>query len=138
MRCFVDTNILLYSVSIHPEELEKQQLAAKILTQEKCVFSVQVLQEFYVQATRPSRARSATHEEAVGLIEAWLRYPVQDLTIEVFLYALQLKERFRFSYWDCAIISAASFAGCERLYSEDMQHDQVVSGIKIVNPFARL
>jgi predicted nucleic acid-binding protein len=137
MKCFIDTNILLYSVSIHPEEFEKQQLAARILKREKCVFSVQVLQEFYVQATRPTRARRATHEEAYGLVEAWWRYPVQDLTIEVFKHALQLKERFGFSYWDCAIISAAHFSGCQLLYSEDMQHDQVVSGIKIVNPFAR-
>jgi predicted nucleic acid-binding protein len=136
MTCFIDTNILLYSVSIHPEEFEKQQISTAILKREKCVFSVQVFQEFYVQATRPSRARPASHAEALGLIEAWWRYPVQDMTLDVFRLALELKEQFRFSYWDCAIVAAASVAKCRVLYTEDLQHGQIINGIKVVNPFA--
>lgn len=135
MRCFIDTNILLYSISIHPEEFEKQQIAEKILMQTACVLSVQVLQEFHVQATRRSRLRPATHEEASGLIESWLRFPVQDLTVDVFRHALELKQRFLFSYWDCAILAAARASACEILYSEDLQHGQVVAGIKVINPF---
>ena len=58
---FVDTNILLYAISTHPSEAEKNQKARAILSGSDLVFSVQVLQEFYVQATRPTRTDPLTH-----------------------------------------------------------------------------
>ena len=74
---FVDTNILLYAVSTAPEEESKRRVALSLLDSELAL-SVQVLQEFYVQATRSGRRDRLTHEQAVLLIESFLlRFRVQ-------------------------------------------------------------
>jgi len=67
---FADTNVLLYSVSTVPEEAAKARMAQALLASRDIAISVQVLQEFYVQATRASRAEALTHDEAMGFIRA--------------------------------------------------------------------
>jgi predicted nucleic acid-binding protein len=53
------------------------------------------------------------------------------------LRASRLRSQQAFSYWDSLIVSAALEAGCTLLYSEDMQHGQLVEGqLRIINPFA--
>ncbi len=52
---FVDTNVLLYAISRDPEEQGKAERANDLLAARHVALSVQVLQEFYVQATRDSR-----------------------------------------------------------------------------------
>ena len=58
---FVDTNILLYAISRDPAERDKAKHASDILAQRELALSVQVLQEFYVQATRPTRPDPLPH-----------------------------------------------------------------------------
>ena len=132
---FLDTNILLYAISPHPAEAEKRSVADALLNQDDGALSVQVLQEFYVQATRPSRAGRLPHDLAVGLLRAWARFPVQETTMALVEAALEIEAAHGFSYWDSAIIAAARALGCPRLYSEDMSHGRVVAGVTIVNPF---
>ena len=132
---FLDTNILLYAISPHPAEAEKRSVADALLNQDDGALSVQVLQEFYVQATRPSRAGRLPHGLAVGLLRAWARFPVQETTMLLVEAALEIKAAHGFSYWDSAIIAAARALGCRRLYSEDMSHGRVVAGVTIINPF---
>ena len=85
---FIDTNILLYFVSGDPADSSKQATAAELLDQEDLCLSVQVLQEFYVQATRPTRADRLNHEEALDLIASWKRYPIQEITLDLMEQAL--------------------------------------------------
>ncbi|ALK08204.1 PIN domain-containing protein [Blastochloris viridis] len=132
---FVDTNILLYSISRAPAEARKRQAAEAILDHDDLALSVQVLQEFYVQATRTSRADPLPCELAVTLIRSWLRFPVQEITLPVLAAALDIHARHRLSYWDAAIIAAASALGCHELLSEDMAHGQRIADVAIVNPF---
>ena len=66
---FIDTNILLYAISQDPAEQDKAKSANEILSGRDLALSVQVLQEFYVQATRASRPDPITHRRAVRLIE---------------------------------------------------------------------
>jgi predicted nucleic acid-binding protein len=66
---FIDTNILLYAISQDPAEQDKAKSANAILSGRDLALSVQVLQEFYVQATRASRPDPITHRQAVRLIE---------------------------------------------------------------------
>jgi predicted nucleic acid-binding protein len=132
---FLDTNILLYSISRKKEEQRKRATAEELLSRDDCALSVQVLQEFYVQATRPTRPDALPHEIAAALIETWMRFPVQDITSAIVRHALSLKKRYRFSYWDCAVIAAAHALECEVLNSEDLKHGQIVEGLRIVNPF---
>jgi predicted nucleic acid-binding protein len=133
---FVDTNVLLYFVSGDPAESGKQAKAAEILDAKDLCLSVQVLQEFYVQATRPTRADSLKHEEAVGLIASWKRYPIQETTLDLVERALEAKARWQISYWDAAILEAAREQGCTELLSEDLTDGQAYRGLRVVNPFA--
>nr|WP_294548271.1 PIN domain-containing protein [uncultured Rhodopila sp.] len=135
MAHFLDTNILLYAISPQPEEAGKRARADALLDQDDGALSVQVLQEFYVQATRPARPGRLPHELATGLIRAWTRFKVQEMTVPILHAALEIKAGHGFSYWDSAIIAAARALGCRTLYSEDMSHGREVEGVTIVNPF---
>lgn len=132
---FLDTNILLYSISTAPEEQQKKTKAIDLLAMDRGALSIQVLQEFYVQATHATRSDRLPHDLAVQLIATWARFAVQDLNLTVFGRALAIKDRFGLSYWDSAIVAAALTLGCTTLYSEDMGHGQTFDGVAVVNPF---
>jgi predicted nucleic acid-binding protein len=133
---FVDTNVLLYSISCDPAEQEKAKRANDILTDRDLALSVQVLQEFYVQATRASRQDAIRHSQAVRLIESFRRFRVQNITDGVLMAALDARQRFQISYWDAAIIEAARLAGCSEVLSEDLSDAQDYAGIRVSNPFS--
>jgi predicted nucleic acid-binding protein len=132
---FLDTNILLYSVSRDPAEAAKRDRAIGLIDADDNALSVQVLQEFYVQATRTTRADALVHEIATGLIRTWLRFKVQEITVPIMARALDIKAAHRLSYWDAVIVAAANALGCRELYSEDMAHGREVEGTTIINPF---
>jgi predicted nucleic acid-binding protein len=132
---FVDTNVLLYSVSTAAAEQEKAQIALKLLDEHDLALSVQVLQEFYVQATRESKSDRITHEQAAALVEAYLRFTVQETTIALMQAALESRHRFRISYWDAAVIEAARMLACDTLLSEDLSHGRDYDGVRVENPF---
>ncbi len=132
---FVDTNVLLYSISRDPQEREKATVANAILGDRDLGLSVQVLQEFYVQATRPTRADRVAHEQAVGLVESFTRFEVQAITTSLVRAALATSERFRISYWDAAILEASRALGCEVVLSEDLSDGQDYDGVRVENPF---
>lgn len=132
---FVDTNILLYAVSTASEEREKHRVALGILDQSDLALSVQVLQEFYVQATHAFRPDRLSHEQATALIESWMRFPVQVLDVSLLRNALSTARRWLISYWDAAIVEAARTAGCRTLLTEDLQSGTNFAGVHVVNPF---
>ena len=132
---FVDTNVLLYSISRDPVEQDKATRANRILADRDLGLSVQVLQEFYVQATRETRDDAITHEQATQLIESFLRFPVQEITTGILLAALGTRNRFSLSYWDAAIIEAARALGCDVVLSEDLTDGADYAGIWVENPF---
>lgn len=132
---FVDTNVLLYAVSRDPQERDKAERARGILTEQDLVLSVQVLQEFYVQATRQSRADRLSDEQAKGLVESFLRFPVAEITPAVMLAAIATHHRFQLSYWDAAILEAARSLGCDTVLSEDLSSTQDYGGLRVENPF---
>ena len=135
MPHFLDTNILLYSISQNPAESLKRDRALALLDDDSGTLSIQVLQEFYVQATRTSRADAVSHELAAGLIEAWSRFRIQDMTLPILHTALRIRKAHGFSFWDSAIVAAALALGCDRVYTEDLTHGQTVDGLAIVDPF---
>lgn len=135
MMRFLDTNVLLYSISTAAEEAGKRAVSTELLDHDDCALSVQVLQEFYVQAVRPTRSSPLPHRTAVDLIHTWLRFKVQDTTVAVVQAALDLKAAFGFSYWDSAIIAAARALGCRELYTEDLGHGRDIDGVRIINPY---
>ena len=132
---FVDTNILLYSISQDPAEAHKRDIAVALLDTDDIALSVQVLQEFYVQATRATRQDALPHQTAAELIHTWLRFRVQEITLAVMLGALEIKVIHQLSYWDAAIVAAARALGCRELLSEDMSHGREIERILIRDPF---
>lgn len=132
---FVDTDVLLYAVATDPAEAGKTERANVILGSRDLRLSVQVLQEFYVQATRAGRPDALTHEQAAGLVHSFLRFPVQETTRDLMLAAMNTRERFGISYWDAAIIEAARASGCDTLLSEDLGDGMDYAGVRVENPF---
>ena len=132
---FVDTNVLLYAISSDPEEAAKADRAAALLNEPDLALSVQVLQEFYVQATRSSAAAPVAHDAAVALMNSLLRFPVQEMTVPLMQAALVTRARWQVNYWDAAIVEAARSLSCDTLYSEDLQHGQDFDGVLVVDPF---
>ena len=132
---FADTNVLLYAISTDPSEAHKADAAQAILTDRNLGLSVQVLQEFYVQATRASRPDAISHRQAVLLIESFRRFPVQDITSGIMMAALDTRQRFQLSYWDAVIIEASRAMGCTQVLSEDLSDGQDYGGVQVANPF---
>lgn len=131
---FVDTNVLLYAIGTR--DRAKATIARTILEDEELTLSVQVLQEFYVQATRPTRPDPLSHDQASRLVEAFLRFSIQEITVGILRAALETRERFGISYWDAAILEAARASGCEVVVSEDLSSEQDYGGVRVENPFA--
>lgn len=126
---FFDTNIVLYLLDDSP----KADRAADLLAGGG-VISVQVLNEALVNCIRKA---GMTWSEA-GDFLAGLRQicTVIDLSAGIHDIGLAIGERYGFSVYDSMIVAAALSSGCDRLYSEDMQHGQLIEGrLRIVNPF---
>ena len=135
-RRLFDTNILIYAVRPEPGEERKQAIALELLRAENVVVSVQVLQEFYAQATRSSHPNRLPHNDAMQFLDTLPTEAIQDLTVDVFRSAAALCQRYRISYWDAAIIAAAQMAGCDAVYSEDLNAGQDYDGMTVIDPFA--
>lgn len=133
---FLDTNVLMYASGADDSSLVKTGIARGLLrTTDGIVLSLQVLQEFYVNATRVTRASNLSHADAYALISSWRRFRIIEPTIATFDRAMRIRERYKFAYWDAAIIATAGEAGCSKILSEDWSHDQVIDGLSLENPF---
>ena len=132
---FVDTNVLLYAVSALREDTTKRRRAQVLLKESDLALSVQVLQEFYHHAVRRG---GMAHEDALSFLKPLLKFPMQALTLEVFLQAVAISRRFQVSYWDGAILAAAGTLGCDTIFTEDLNAGQDYGGVRAVNPFADL
>jgi predicted nucleic acid-binding protein len=135
---FVDTNILLYAISTDPAERRKTEIAIGLLDApvESVALSVQVLQEFYVQATR-AREGALPHRLVEDYVDHFQAFHVQDNTLALFRAAATSCRRFKISYWDAAIIEAARMMGCDTVLSEDLSDGQAFGGVRVRNPFRR-
>jgi predicted nucleic acid-binding protein len=129
-RIFLDSNILVYAVSADPRAQRAQAALRK-----GHVISVQVLNEFCNVARRKLARDMAEIRQACAGFRSLLE--VVPLTLATHDAALDLCERRGFSFYDALIVAAALHAQCDALYSEDLQHGQVIERqLRIVNPFA--
>ncbi len=134
---FIDTNVLVYAHD--RSEIRKQPLAQALLDdlwrQRTGTLSTQVLQEFYVVATRKfdPPLRRAAAREIVALYSQW---PTVQVDVALILAASKLEERHTLSFWDALIVEAARRAGATSLLTEDLQTGRQIGDVKINNPFA--
>lgn len=133
---FIDTNVLIYA---HDRTDARKHLAAKAALEALWMdrtgaLSTQVLQEFYAVATRKLASPLPRHEarEVVSAYSAWQVVAIEPALI---VAASHLEEAQQVSFWDALIIEAARVAGADRLLTEDLQHDRVIEGVRIENPF---
>ena len=132
---FVDTNVLIYAANRATADPERRHRARELLSEHELAVSVQVLQEFYRQATRPTRPGCLSHDQALQFLAPIRMLPIQAMTGEVFQAAATVSHRFGLSYRDGAILAAARVAGCEAIYSEDFSTQQDYGGLRVINPF---
>ena len=129
MKAFFDTNILIYAATSDA----KKQRAADCLGRGGCA-SVQVLNEFVHVARRKLRHDWPQIELALGLFRASLD-EVVPITLNTHAGGVALAREHGLSFYDALIVASAIEAGCDTLYSEDMQHGRSIGGLAIVNPF---
>ncbi|MBI5275032.1 MAG: PIN domain-containing protein [Burkholderiales bacterium] len=131
---FFDTNVFVYGVD--PADPVKQSVAQRVLhsaiSQGTMVLSTQVMQEFYDTVVR-QRLLSPT--DAAELLSHWANQRVVGATSRTVLDAIELRQQLQLSTWDALVVRAALDAGCEQLFTEDLQHGMRVGELEIVNPF---
>lgn len=128
---FFDTNILLYLASDDPVKADK----AEAIIAEGGLISVQVLNEAANVARRKMGMSWPDTHAFLALLRDLLT--VHPLTVETHETGLELARRYGLSLYDSMIAASALLAGCDRLWSEDMQDGLVLEGrIRIVNPFS--
>jgi predicted nucleic acid-binding protein len=136
-RTFVDTNILVYAYDVadeHRHPVASERLG-QLWAHGTGVISTQVLQEFYVVATR-KLAQPLPRAAAREVIADYSTWPVVPVDPTLVLSASMLEERETLSFWDALIVGAAQRAGAVRLLSEDLQHGRTIGTVTIENPFA--
>jgi predicted nucleic acid-binding protein len=133
-RSFFDTNVIAYTDD--RSSPAKQKLALELLAEHRRagtgVVSLQVLQEYFVSATRKLGVDPAVARRKVELL-AELDVMTPDLG-DV-LAAIDLHRLHGTSFWDALILRSAAQAGCAVLFTEDFQHGRTMEGLRIVNPF---
>jgi predicted nucleic acid-binding protein len=132
---FFDTNVLVYAddASLPKKQERAIALFAHHLSHGTAVVSLQVLQEYFVAATRklglaPELAQRKVEILARGKV---VRFEASDV-----IAAIELHRLTQVSLWDSLIVHAARSAGAVVLYSEDLQPGAILGGVRVVNPFA--
>ena len=133
-RVFIDTNILVYADDLDGGEKSTtaQEILRSAMTAGTGVLSTQVLQEFFVVATRKLGVTAEVARQKVELLSRMEVVLIRPTTI---LGAIDLHRLHGFSLWDCLVLKCANLSGCRRVLTEDMQHGQLVDGVRIENPF---
>jgi predicted nucleic acid-binding protein len=128
-KCFLDSNVLLYVID---EDALRTPISKKLAAGE-FVVSVQVLNEFMNVAAKKFRLEPAAIHEVLEPIKFFGE--IVPLTIETHERAWEIYCATNLGVYDANIVAAAELAGCDVLYTEDLNHGQVIGRVTIVNPF---
>ena len=135
-KVFVDTNILVYARDASEPDKQPRAEACLVALWEsgRGCLSTQVLSEYHVTVTsrlKPGMSRESAWEDVEALF-AW-----DPISVDAALQrqARQIENLYRFSWWDCMIVSAALTARARYLLTEDLQDGQRIEDLQIVNPF---
>ena len=134
--CFVDTNILVYALAGDDAErsLPAQRLLRELMTTGRLRTSTQVLQELFVTVTRKV-SRPLDRSTALRYLDHLSAWPVIVADYGAIRESIELMDNTSISFWDALVVTAARRSGAQILYTEDLQHGQLVDGVRIENPF---
>ncbi len=131
-RIFIDTNVLIY---LYSQEKEKQQIVLSIFESEHtfCI-STHVMMEFCnVLIKKLKYPRNAVD---IALEDFKENFEILVVDFQMIKHALRIQEQYQYSFFDSLVLATAIVSNCTRVYSEDMQHDQLIDGmLRIWNPF---
>ncbi|HEV2397887.1 MAG TPA: PIN domain-containing protein [Candidatus Sulfotelmatobacter sp.] len=135
-KTFVDTNVLIYA---HDMDAKEKHERAKTALQELWsartgMLSMQVLQEFYVNVTRKI-SRPISKESARLVVGTYATWCVDTSPAEI-SSAFRIEDEAHIGFWDALIVASAIKSGASRILSEDLNAGQVISGVRVENPFA--
>ncbi len=134
MSSFLDTNVLVYAVESGDSQraVRARDLVAACLRRGDGVVSTQVLQEFFNIATRKMGLDAAS---ARRYVELFATLETVQISTELIFGAIDLHQLRSISFWDALVIRAAREAGCERIWTEDLQDGVILDGVRVENPF---
>lgn len=130
-RVFIDTNVLIY---LYSDEEAKKTQALKTVSGNETFISYQVINEFINVVKK--KFNKASKEISKALKEILSCCSIVDFSMSVIENALYLNEKYKYSFYDCLILSAALESDCTVLYTEDLQHNQLIEDrLRIIDPF---
>ena len=131
-KVFLDTNVFVYTQS--SIETRKRAISINVIEQEACYVSTQILNEISNVMTKKMKMRTNEVKQIVAAVNAKCIVSLVDYnTVQ---RALDLKERYGYSYYDCLVLASALESGCQKIYTEDMSDGQVIEKtLQIVNIF---
>ncbi len=133
-KIFLDTNILVYTVDRNDKKkLSKARKILENLTKSDIpVISTQVLQEFYSATTKKLKLDKII---AKNIIHNFRNIEIVNVDLGVIEQGIDISILSQISFWDGLVIASAEQANCSLIYSEDLNNNQTIRGIKIINPF---
>lgn len=134
-KAFVDTNLLVYAQdrSAGDKQLQSRALIAELAQTGMGAISTQVMQEFYVAATRKLRVEPLA---AKAVLKSLAVFEIVNASPALIYDAIDCSVLDRISFWDALLLAAAASAGCSTLYTEDLQAGQTLLGVTVRNPLA--
>lgn len=136
MRWFIDTNVVVYLFDNDAPEKKRQatELFEEGRASQSLLLSTQVLQEFYVAATRKLK-QPLTPDIAEQAVRELTSLPLVNVDSDIVLAAIMRSRQLGFSLWDSLIVEAALRGGADTLKTEDLQDGKVIDGLRVENPF---
>jgi predicted nucleic acid-binding protein len=134
-RVFLDTSILLYAQdAASPEkQIKSREIIERLADSGDGVISTQVMQEFFVAATRKLGVDPLA---AKGVLKTFAVFDIIQISTALIHEAIDCSILNQVSFWDSLILAAAAAAGCSTVFSEGLNSSQTILGMKIQNPFA--
>ena len=132
-KVFIDTNIWIY---LYSQDSDKKNKAETLISNEfdNIILSTQILNEIYNVLSKKIKINHPQIKEII--METIANFEVSDIGALDVVKAMDIKDKYNFSYWDSLIIVSALENGCTILYSEDMQNQQMIENVlRIENPF---
>jgi len=138
---FIDSNLWVYAfieTQRNEEETKRNKiilLLEEVNKKDNITISVQVINEFHwTVKTKYDVGEGEIRNKVInGILKVAKVTPVD---LSIYKSAFQIRDNYNISYWDSLIITSALENGCNILYSEDMQHNQLIENrLRIINPF---
>lgn len=136
-KIFIDTNILVYGydLSAGVKHERSKEIIKDLWNTGAGLISTQVAQEFFVTVTRKI-AKPLGTQQAREIVRDLLKWKTVIVDGSLILEAIDIHEKYRYSFWDSLIVASAMEGGATTIVSEDLSHKQTIKSVTIHNPFA--